>query len=214
MKGLIWGLHTYVLSVQIALFPGNCIAPALISFTSDSVTSQYGLCWPHDVRWQHTRSLPIYPLCCILLLFSFCYWIYNIFCLACLLSVFPARIFFFGRVACEILVPRPGIEPMSPALEVQSLNHWTTREVPIPTKTFFFFSKGVGFLLLLLFIIIIIILAALGLRCCVRAFSSCGERASHCSGFSCCDLWALELRLSSCGSWALECSLSSCGARA
>ena len=29
------------------------------------------------------------------------------------------------------LSPRPGIEPTSPALEVQSLNHWTTREVPV-----------------------------------------------------------------------------------
>ena len=28
-----------------------------------------------------------------------------------------------------ILVPRPGIEPMSPTLETLSLNHWTTKEV-------------------------------------------------------------------------------------
>ena len=34
------------------------------------------------------------------------------------------------RMACGILVPRPGIEPMPPALEAWSLNHWTTREVP------------------------------------------------------------------------------------
>ena len=33
-------------------------------------------------------------------------------------------------MACGILVPQPGIEPMPPALEVQSLNHWTTRGVP------------------------------------------------------------------------------------
>ena len=30
-----------------------------------------------------------------------------------------------------LIVPRPGIEPMPPALGAQSLNHWTTREVPI-----------------------------------------------------------------------------------
>ena len=30
----------------------------------------------------------------------------------------------------KILVPRPGTEPMPPALEAQSLNPWTTREVP------------------------------------------------------------------------------------
>ena len=32
--------------------------------------------------------------------------------------------------ACRILVPRPGIEPMLPAVEAQILNHWTAREVP------------------------------------------------------------------------------------
>ena len=71
-------------------------------------------------------------------------------------------------------------------------------------------------------------LAALGLRCCVRAFSSwagatlcCGSWAFHCSGFSCCGARALGTQpsvvvargLSSCGSWALERRLSSCGAR-
>ena len=43
------------------------------------------------------------------------------------------EVFFFFwpyPAACGILVPWPGIELMSSALEVQSLNHWTTREVP------------------------------------------------------------------------------------
>ena len=34
------------------------------------------------------------------------------------------------QLAREILVPQPGIKPASPALEEQSLNHWTSREVP------------------------------------------------------------------------------------
>ena len=34
-------------------------------------------------------------------------------------------------VQCRILDPRPGIEPLSPAVEVQTLNHWTAREVPL-----------------------------------------------------------------------------------
>ena len=34
------------------------------------------------------------------------------------------------HTACRILVPRPGTEPVPPAVEAQSLNHWTTREVP------------------------------------------------------------------------------------
>ena len=40
-------------------------------------------------------------------------------------------IFIFGRAACGILVPRPGMEPMPPAFERWSLNHWTAWEVPI-----------------------------------------------------------------------------------
>ena len=39
------------------------------------------------------------------------------------------------HMACGILVPRPGIEPVSPALEAQNLNHWTISEV---LKDFFF----------------------------------------------------------------------------
>ena len=39
-------------------------------------------------------------------------------------------LFWLCYAACRILVPRPGIEPVSPAVEAQSLNHWTTREVP------------------------------------------------------------------------------------
>ena len=40
--------------------------------------------------------------------------------------------FFFWPhgAACGILVPRPGMERVPPALEVWSLNHWSTREVP------------------------------------------------------------------------------------
>ena len=35
-------------------------------------------------------------------------------------------------MACGVLVPWPGIQqPKSPALEVQSPNHWTTRKVSL-----------------------------------------------------------------------------------
>ena len=71
-------------------------------------------------------------------------------------------------------------------------------------------------------ILFYLFLAALGLRCCAWAFSSCGERASHCGGFSCCRAPALGMKasvvvargLSSCGSQALEHRLRSCGAQA
>ena len=70
-------------------------------------------------------------------------------------------------------------------------------------------------------------LAALGLRCCVRAFSSCGEQgllfvavrglliavASRCAARALGAQASVVVArgLSSCGSWALECRLSSCG---
>ena len=31
----------------------------------------------------------------------------------------------------DLSSPRPGIEPVPPELEAWSLNHWTTREVPV-----------------------------------------------------------------------------------
>ena len=43
----------------------------------------------------------------------------------------PPIIFFQShRVACRILVPPPGTEPVSPAVEAWNLNHWTTVKVP------------------------------------------------------------------------------------
>ena len=34
-------------------------------------------------------------------------------------------------MACGILVPSPGIEPVPPAVEAQSPNHWTAKEYPV-----------------------------------------------------------------------------------
>ena len=61
-------------------------------------------------------------------------------------------IFFFWphHAACGILVPWPGIKPMPPAVEVRSLNHWTTWEVPLMIQfyisgfLFLFFLHSVG----------------------------------------------------------------------
>ena len=38
--------------------------------------------------------------------------------------------FWLHCAACGILVPQPGIEPVPPALEVQSLNYRSAKEVP------------------------------------------------------------------------------------
>ena len=40
------------------------------------------------------------------------------------------KIFWPCRAACGILVPWPGMEPVPPAVEARSPNHWTIREVP------------------------------------------------------------------------------------
>ena len=40
-------------------------------------------------------------------------------------------------MAYEIFVPQPGIEPVPPALEVWSFNHWTARKVPTSFNQFF-----------------------------------------------------------------------------
>ena len=42
----------------------------------------------------------------------------------------PFRFFLFGMRGLWDLVPQPGIKPVPPILEVQSLNNWTAREVP------------------------------------------------------------------------------------
>ena len=48
------------------------------------------------------------------------------------LSFFLTYFFFFWlcSMACGILVPQLRIEPVSPALEAQSLNWWTAMGVP------------------------------------------------------------------------------------
>ena len=61
------------------------------------------------------------------------------------------------------------------------------------------------FKVFLIYKFIYLFLAALGLRCCVRAFLwlrragatlRCGARASHCGGFSCCGARPLGMRAS------------------
>ena len=49
------------------------------------------------------------------------------------LIFFNLKFFFYFTeqyAGCWFLVPQPGMEPVSPVVEVQSLNQWTTREIP------------------------------------------------------------------------------------
>jgi len=43
------------------------------------------------------------------------------------------------HVACGLLVPQPGIEPASLALEAWSFNHWIAREVLLCFELLFIF---------------------------------------------------------------------------
>ena len=40
---------------------------------------------------------------------------------------------FWPHTACRVLLPQPTIEPMAPTLGAWHLNHWTTREIPVPS---------------------------------------------------------------------------------
>ena len=47
------------------------------------------------------------------------------------MAFLTAVLLFWGCcVACGILVPQPGIQPVPPAVEAWSPNHWTAREAP------------------------------------------------------------------------------------
>ena len=109
-------------------------------------------------------------------------------------------------VLCSMqdLIPQPGIKPGPFALAAQNLNHWTTREVPnfgflqflilfnpphfsislIFYTIFFFFNN-----FMYLFLAVLDLLCGAGFSLVVMGagvlLSSCGMRASHCSGFSC-----------------------------
>ena len=53
-----------------------------------------------------------------------CYWFVFFF-----FSLWPRH------TACGILVPRPGIKPVTPAVDMWSPNHWTAREFhPVTVK--------------------------------------------------------------------------------
>ena len=70
--------------------------------------------YPEEV-WEETKNQ-----------FFFCFSLYLF-----IFSFFFFLIFWPCPAACGILVPRPGMQPEPPAVEAWSLNHWTTREVPL-----------------------------------------------------------------------------------
>ena len=86
--------------------------------------SQYLLLLSPRPLKLNTSKLLVFPWRLLLLQHSLVPWIHH---------RFPISSFFFfwpHWVACRVLVPRPGIEPVPPALGVWSLNHWIAREFP------------------------------------------------------------------------------------
>ena len=57
-------------------------------------------------------------------------------------------------MACGILVPQPGIEPLYPGVEMQSPNHWTTRELPLIYTFELFVIRCIGYAVILSMLII------------------------------------------------------------
>ena len=54
---------------------------------------------------------------------------YEIFCRSIFLRNFSFLFFWLHHMAYGILVPKPRMEPIHPAMETQSLNHWAVREI-------------------------------------------------------------------------------------
>ena len=57
--------------------------------------------------------------------------------ISCLTFNALASFFRLCHLAYGLLVPRPGTAPVPPAMELQSLNHWTGREVPSLASSYF-----------------------------------------------------------------------------
>ena len=50
---------------------------------------------------------------------------------ASIFIIFFKVYFWLYHLACGILVPQPGLKHMHPTVEMQSLNHWATRDNPL-----------------------------------------------------------------------------------
>ena len=89
------------------------------------------------------------------------------------------------------LSPPHGIRPCCPAKEL--LGPHLSRQLTLGPVFFFFFNLKKFYLLFILFFACTgsSLLRGLFSSCGEQELLSCGARASHCSGFSCCRAWAL-----------------------
>ena len=82
--------------------------------------------WGQEPQGAACRSFFLFFFHLSINLFYFLFFFYKAFKI---LILFGHLCFWPHCTACWILVPQPGIEPMPPALEGQSLTHWTTRKI-------------------------------------------------------------------------------------
>ena len=96
----------------------------------------------------------------------------------------------------------------SPTLNIICLFDYSHPRVYEEVSQFIYFLK---FLIYFIHLVFILFLGALGLHCCMQAFSSCGEQEL----LSSCSVWVSHCSGSSCGALALKpMGFSSCGAQA
>ena len=92
------------------------------------------LTWQYTLGFISGLSILFYWSVCLFL----CQY-HTVFCFVCF------GFFWLCHMACGILVPRPGIKPMPPAVEAWSPNHWTAREFPSTILFWFPISFVIGF---------------------------------------------------------------------
>ena len=124
--------HTFNLKSHFFFYPGNIFPHYFLNsfllsflfFLFRMLQNEYWTYWIH----------PLYLLTFLLNALSLCSFFSFAFRLPW--HQFPTLVFFsflwLLSVTCGILVPQLGIEPLPPALEGQSPNHWTLREAPNP----------------------------------------------------------------------------------
>ena len=105
-------IFTFATFVSLKLFPNKSFSKQLqvhfVVFAARALKSTFSPVEPGDQEYLSTFFIFIFILLFFFLIFIF--WLHH--------------------TACGILVPGTGIESVSLALEAQSLNHWTTVEVP------------------------------------------------------------------------------------
>ena len=122
-------LFSFLLSKYPSGVAGSCCNSVFDQLRNCQTISQSSCCIFHS-HFQCIK-FPLFPLPCQHLLSDFLIQAIILGVKWYLTVIFFFRIFWLHCTACGILVPWLGIELLPPAVEAQSLNHWTTTRVPL-----------------------------------------------------------------------------------